>query len=202
MIRVRLWAPESDYDQDAVVTIAKGIKQLYSLDIEICGSSKSAFHDAIHKDSKDGLRKATENYLKMDQFVLFLLDLDGAQSIAQRRCESNSLVSQIERVSSVNSRVKLIFMDKELEAWFLVDVLGVCCFYNRKNGKPTRTDKRWVTFAKRNQSGKTENIFEPVLGGKGVKEHLVRLSREMYPSARVVPIEPLADFLGCASAAL
>lgn len=195
MQRVRLWVPESDYDQDAVRSIAKSIIKYYNLNIEIGCSSKSAFQDAMHKHGREGIRKAVDNYLKTDQQIIFLLDLDGIQSITQRRKEPNSLVNVIERVASCDPRVKLIFMDKELEAWFLVDVLGICCFYQKnKTEKSIRTDKRWTSFSNKRQCGKTEHIIEATAGGRGVKEHLVNLSRDILKKLnRNMPIRTITE---------
>jgi len=59
----------------------------------------------------------------------------------------------------------------------LVDCIGICCYFTGNHD--LRKDPKWIKFAERKQIGKTDTIAEAELGGKGVKEHLQKLSREI-----------------------
>ncbi|MEA5616998.1 hypothetical protein VB711_03950 [Cronbergia sp. UHCC 0137] len=177
MPSVSLWVPESDYDRDAVSCIAQKIVEYYkceNLNIKCVG--KATYNDVARKP--DGLQKAVNTYLKKDQLVIFLLDSDGIQSQAQRQKEPNSLINRIQEVvNSSGGRVKLIFMVQELEAWLLVDCLGICCYFT-KNDK-TRQENKWISFTRGIQLGQTDLIAEAESGGKGAKEYLVKISKEI-----------------------
>jgi hypothetical protein len=139
-------------------------------------SSKEAFNQAIKKPDSDGLKKAVDTYLKSSELVIFLLDADGVQSEAKRLQEPNSLINRIKRVvAQSQGKALLIMIRQELEAWLLVDCLGICCYF-RKN-QQTRSDPQWVRFAQKHQIGKTDLIIEAESGGKNAKEYLVDLSK-------------------------
>lgn len=176
MPSVRIWTPESDYDRDAVCCIAQKIVKYYGCNVTIVYGTKQGFNDAAREP--DGLKKAVDAYLKRNDLVIFLIDADSAKSQAQRRGERNSLVNRIQAVVN-NSAGKaiLILMLQELEAWLLVDCLGICCYFT-KNAE-TRSSEEWIKFAKRKQPGKTNLIEEAELGGKNAKEYLESLSQEI-----------------------
>ncbi len=176
MPSVRIWTPESDYDIDAVCCIAQKIVEYYEYDLKIEYATKQAYNDAVSKP--DGLKKAVNIYLKRNDLVIFLIDGDSEKSQSQRRKERNSLVSRIQLVvNSSGGKAKLILMLQELEAWLLIDCLGVCCYFTQN--PDTRNNQQWIKFAKRKQPGKTNLIEEAVLGGKNAKEYLIELSREI-----------------------
>jgi len=126
--------PESDHDSKAVACIANKIVALYgsNITITIQLADKQGFNRAIHSKNQDGLKKAVNIYLKNDDLVIFLLDSDGIESQNQRRKEKKSLVNRIEEVVKLSEgRVKYFPMVQELEAWLLVDYLGICCFFTK-----------------------------------------------------------------------
>lgn len=177
MPSIRLWVPESDYDSKAVGCIANKIVALYGGDITIQLADKQGFNRATNPKIQDGLKKAVDAYLKNDILVIFLLDSDGIESQNQRRREKNSLVNRIEEVVNLfEGRVKYFPMVQELEAWLLVDYLGICCFFTKNDH---RNNQEWIKFAKSKQRGQTDLIAEAESGGRGAKECLVKASREI-----------------------
>lgn len=177
MPSIRLWVPESDYDSKAVGCIANKIVALYGGDITIQLADKQGFNRATNPKIQDGLKKAVDAYLKNDILVIFLLDSDGIESQNQRRREKNSLVNRIEEVVNLfEGRVKFFPMVQELEAWLLVDYLGICCFFTKNDH---RNNQEWIKFAKSKQRGQTDLIAEAESGGRGAKECLVKASREI-----------------------
>jgi gamma-glutamyl phosphate reductase len=176
MPSVLIWTPESDYDRDAVLYLARKIVEYYNADIKIACGTKQGFNEAAKKP--DGLKKAVEIYLKKNDIVVFLVDADGTKSQAQRRNERNSLVNRIQAVVNASGgKALLILILQELEAWLLVDCLGICCYYT-KNCE-TRNSQEWIEFAKRKQPGRTDLIEEAEIGGKNAKEYLEKLSKEI-----------------------
>ncbi|MFN7200698.1 MAG: hypothetical protein ACK5VD_00705 [Aphanizomenon sp.] len=180
MLSIYLWVPESDYDSKAVGYIANKIVALYGGNITIQLATKQGFNTATNPKIQDGLKKAVDNYLKNDDLVIFLLDSDGTQSQNQRRRERNSLVNRIEEVVKLfegEGRVKFFPMVQELEAWLLVDYLGICCFFTENTDH--RNNRKWTDFANSKQRGLTDLIAEAESGGRGAKECLVKASREI-----------------------
>ncbi|WP_347238697.1 hypothetical protein [Anabaena sp. FACHB-1391] len=178
MPSIRLWVPESDYDSKAVGCIANKIVALYGGDITIQLADKQGFNRATNPKIQDGLKKAVDAYLKNDVLVIFLFDSDGTQSQNQRRREKNSLVNRIEEVVNLfEGRVKFFPMVQELEAWLLVDYLGICCFFTKNADH--RNNRKWIDFANSKQRGQTDLIAEAESGGRGAKEFLVKASREI-----------------------
>ncbi|MBD1214435.1 MAG: hypothetical protein H9534_17240 [Dolichospermum circinale Clear-D4] len=177
MPSIRLWVPESDYNSKAVGCIANKIVALYGGDITIQLADKQGFNRATNPKIQDGLKKAVDAYLKNDILVIFLLDSDGIESQNQRRREKNSLVNRIEEVVNLfEGRVKYFPMVQELEAWLLVDYLGICCFFTKNDH---RNNQEWIKFAKSKQRGQTDLIAEAESGGRGAKEFLVKASQEI-----------------------
>ena len=169
MNNILIWAPESDFDSKTVCCIAKKIVKYYDSNITVSDSSKVAFNQAIRKEGADGLKQAVDIYLQNSELVIFLLDADGVQSQAQRLKEPNSLINRIKKVvEQSQGKCLLILIRQELEAWLLVDCLGICCYF-RKN-QQTRSDPKWQKFANKYQKGKTDLITEAVPGGKNAKE--------------------------------
>jgi hypothetical protein len=108
--------------------------------------------------------------------VIFLLDADGVQSEAKRLQQPNSLINRINRVvAQSQGKALLILIRQELEAWLLVDCLGICCYFTKN--QQTRSDPQWVKLAKKFQKGRTELIIEAESGGKNAKEYLVDFSK-------------------------
>jgi len=176
MPSIRIWTPESDYDRDAVCCLARKIVEYYGANIEIAYGTKQGFNDAAR--IPNGLKKAVDTYLKRNDLVIFLIDADSAKSQAQRRREKNSLLNRIQEVVNASGgKAILILMLQELEAWLLVDCLGICCYYTKN--PETRNHEDWIKFAKRQQPGKTNLIEEAELGGNNAKEYLEEFSRDI-----------------------
>ena len=176
MNSIRIWTTESDFDSKTVRCIAQKIVEYYDSNITVLDSSKVAFNQAIKKTDSDGLKKAVDTYLKSSELVIFLLDADGVQSEAKRLQEPNSLINRINRVvAQSKGKALLILIRQELEAWLLVDCLGICCYFTKN--QQTRSNPQWVKFAKKNQKGKTDLIIEAESGGKNAKEDLEDLSK-------------------------
>lgn len=174
MPRICIWTPESDYDRDAVCCITRKIVDYYDCDLEIHCDGKSTYNNVAKKPG--GLKRAVDIYLKKDDLVIFLIDSDGIQSQAQRRKEKNSLFNKIQDVVKTSEgKAKLILMVEELEAWLLVDCLGICCYFTAR--PQNRDNPDWINFAKRQQLGKTNLIAEHESGGRGAKEYLEELSK-------------------------
>ncbi|MEG4958793.1 MULTISPECIES: hypothetical protein [unclassified Microcoleus] len=178
MNNILIWTPESDFDSKTVCCIAQKIVKYYDSNINVLTSSKEAFNQAIRKQGGDGLKNAVDIYLKNSELVIFLLDADGVQSEAQRLQEPNSLINRIKKVvEQSQGKALLILIRQELEAWLLVDCLGICCYFTKNLG--TRSDPKWEKFAKKYQKGETHLITESEPGGKNAKEYLIKFSKDI-----------------------
>lgn len=190
MPSVRIWTLESDYDAEAVRSLAEKLAvhlQLEQLSIQISG--KGALPKRRGLNPHEVLRKAVRNYLKQDDCVIFVIDSDGPMSNNQRRRERNSLFNQIMQIvndSSFDGRVYFAPAVHELESWLLIDCLGIsCCFASKRS--PYRENCRqklsshssFSRLIERHQSGDTENIVEAVGGGRGPKEYLIDFSEQV-----------------------
>ena len=196
MPTVRIWTLESDYDAKAVKCLAnKLVAHLQFGNLSIQAVGKSALPKRRIKGTalSDILTKATQNYLKQDVCVIFVIDQDSPMSTHQRRQEPNSLINQIERV--VNDRrfkgkVFLAQAVQELEAWLLIDCLGIFCYFARQSPQHRTIDRvsanqSFAQLVRNYQTGNTENIVEAEIGGRGAKEYLrafsERILRELNP---------------------
>jgi len=181
MPSVRLWAPESDYDSQAIQVIAQKIVDYYKLDLELEQSTKTAYIDATSREpnfKSKGLEKAVNTYLIKNDFVIFLIDADGHQSLTQRCKQLNSYQNTINEVIQRKlDRVKLILIRQEIEAWLLVDCLGICCHFTKNSS--TRDNLDWKKFARNTQNGATDLITEAIPGGNNAKEHLIHVSKKI-----------------------
>jgi hypothetical protein len=176
MPSVLLWTPESDNDREAVLCIAQKVVKFYGCELKVSSGTKQGFSTAAQKPG--GLKKAVDIYLKSNDLVIFLIDADGIRSQAQRRKEKNSLINRIQPVVQASGgKALLILMLQELEAWLLVDCLGICCYFTENPN--TRSNEEWIKFAKDKQVGQTDLIEEAELGGKNAKEYLIELSKEI-----------------------
>lgn len=180
MDSIRIWAPESDTDSRAVRCIAEKIVSYYGSNFKILEGTKEAFNQASRHPN--GLIQAVNIYLKNSCLVIFLLDADGVQSQAKRKGEPNSLINKVSQVvEQAQGKAVLVLIQQEIEAWLLVDYLGICCFFT-KDAK-ARENLKWIKFSKKHQVGKTNLIIEAEVGGKNAKEHLVELSKKILKVA-------------------
>ncbi|MBI1924911.1 hypothetical protein HYR99_11770 [Candidatus Poribacteria bacterium] len=190
MSSVRIWALESDYDAETVECLAKKlIAHLQLSNVFIRAVGKRAIPKRPKGSAANVLLRAVQNYLKQDDCVIFVLDTDGPMASHQRRQEAHSLINQVERVvadSNFAGKVYLACAVRELEAWLLIDCLGIFCYFASQR-KPYKENCREKVTAHRSfsslirsyQSGNTELIVEAEMGGKGVKEYLIEFSEEI-----------------------
>ena len=183
MTTLRIWAVESDYDAKAVECLAtKLVKhlQLGNLSIQVSGKQALA-----HRQ----MEKATRNYLKEAACVIFVIDQDSPMSLHQRQKEPNSLINQIDRIvkdDKLNGKVFFVQAVQELEAWLLIDCLGIFCHFASQRTQYKENCRSRVTANRafrrligNKQKGDTEKLVEPESGGKGAKEYLKKFSEEV-----------------------
>ena len=113
-------------------------------------------------------------------------------STYQRQQEPNSLVNQVSHVLRdrlFEGKVFLVRAVQELEAWLLIDCLGVFCNFARKVSQYNRntrdrilSNQTFVRVIRKYQKGDTQKIVESVIGGNGAKEYLVRFSKNILQS--------------------
>lgn len=186
MPSVRIWTVESDYDAQTVNCLANKLVaylQLSDLSIQTVGRR------ALPRGKSVELGKATQNYLKQEDYVIFVIDSDGPMSRHQRSQEPNSLINQIKQVakdSRFMGKVFLVEAVQELEAWLLVDCFGVFCYFASKRKYYSKNCRERVSknrsfkrLINRYQKGDTGNIVETESGGKGAKEYLGEFSKRV-----------------------
>ena len=186
MPTVRIWTVESDYDRDAVKCLANKLATYLHLDnlsVQVAGRS------ALPRQHNSPLTRATQNYLQQDACVIFVIDQDSPMSTHQRRQEPNSLINQIERVVAdphFRGKVFLAWAIQELEAWLLIDCLGIFCYFARQSPQYRTFDRDRIRqhssfgpLIDRHQKGNTEHIVEAEPGGRGAKEYLEDFSEQI-----------------------
>ena len=192
MRTIRIWTLESDYDAKAIGCLAnKLVKHLQLGNLSIRTSGKKALPKRTRSGASlsDRLRRATQNYLKEEACVIFVIDRDSSMSIDQRRQEPDSLINQIEAVvkdKNFDDKVFRVLAVQELEAWLLIDCLGIFCYFASRRAQ-YREDCRGRVSANKTfrrlignkQKGDTEKIVEPERGSKGAKEYLENFSEEI-----------------------
>lgn len=192
MPSIRIWALESDNDARAVKCLAEKLiahQRLDHLTISISGRSAVPKRRRKHTLAGSTLKMAVENYLKQDAGVIFVIDNDSPMSEFQRRQEPNSLINQVTQIvkdRSFTGKVFLALAVQELEAWMLIDCIGIFRYFAGRIPKFRNIDRDAVTgsssfnhLVDRFQKGNTEYIVEAEAGGKGPKEYLREFSREI-----------------------
>jgi len=188
MSSVRIWALESDYDRDAIQCLADKLVKHLGRKTQVHSSGRSAFTNIARYP--DGMQNAVSNYLKQDQCVIFVIDADSPASQAIRIQQPNSLLNRIRAVlqqAEFADRVHLVMAQQELEAWLLIDCLGVAGYFAREayrlspenchsklDAKP-----KIKKLAKKRQAGDTSKFVEAFPGGRSAKEELADFSREV-----------------------
>nr|VFJ60253.1 MAG: hypothetical protein BECKFW1821B_GA0114236_10551 [Candidatus Kentron sp. FW] len=128
--KITLWALESDYDAKAIEIMAHKILDGKGATATIQARGRPERN--IAKRGRKGLEQAVGNYLRENRRVIFILDRDGPMSKAERQKEPNSLINQVRQVvSQFTGKVHLVEAVNELEAWLLVDCLGIFCFFSQ-----------------------------------------------------------------------
>lgn len=184
MPSVRIWAPESDYDEQAVRCLAENVVAYLGAELRVYTAGERAYTTVGRKirSNPHALLIAAEQYLKQNDYLIFVMDRDSSASLAKRRTEPFSKINLIESVVSaaeLQGRVFLSLMIEELEAWLLIDCFGICCYFASKDCSEqarTKHKKNLDRLAHKYQRGNTEHITEPVPGGKNAKEYLESFS--------------------------
>ncbi len=192
MPTIRIWTLESENDAKVVECLANKLVRhlkLENLSIQTVGPQAVPKRNRRGASSSDTLRMAVQNYLKQDACVIFVIDSDGPMSSHQRRQESNSLINQITRIvedSHFTGKVFLAQAVQELEAWLLIDCLGIFCYFASKVAQYRENCRDRVSanqsfrrLVSSYQKGDTEKIVEAETGGRGAKEYLIELSEKI-----------------------
>ena len=182
MPSIRIWTLESDNDAKAVGCLAKKLTTFMKL-------GQIPIYTAGKRKPSINLEKAVQNYLKRDDCLIIILDQDGPMTHHKQQQNSNSLINQIKRI--VNDRrfadkVFLVEAIQELEAWLLIDCIGIFCYFATKRAQfrddcrsKVSTDPSLKRLVDHHQKGNTETIVEAEIGGKGAKEHLIEFSEKI-----------------------
>ena len=184
MYKIRIWTLESDYDADAVSNLAHKLVKHLNLDdvvVNVVGRS------AIPRRVENGLIKAVKDYLKDDDRLIFVIDSDGPMASFERQQQPRSLANQIKNVLADKEIAHKVFRADavcELEAWLLIDCIGIMCYYLSNRYKTDCRDrikqnKQFMKVVAKNQKGKTDLIVEAEMGGKGVKEYLEKYTEQI-----------------------
>ncbi len=192
MPTIRIWTLESENDAKAVKCLANKLVthlQLANLSIQTAGPKAVPKRNQRGASSSDTLRMAVHNYLRQDDCVIFVIDSDGPMSSHQRRQEPNSLINQITQVvrdRRFTGKVFLAQAVQELEAWLLIDCLGIFCYFASKVAQYRENCRDRVSanqsfrrLVRSYQKGDTEKIVEAETGGRGAKEYLIELSEKI-----------------------
>lgn len=189
MPSIRIWTLESDNDAKAVKCLADKLKEylkLEAMSIDTTGRLKPPAR----------LRDAIRNLLEDEDCVILIIDRDGPIAHHERLQQPNSLINQIKQIvndPNFAGKVFLVEAVQELEAWLLIDCLGIFCYYATKRSQfrencrsKVSANQPFKRLTDRYQNGNTENIVEAEQGGRGVKEYLTEFServlRELNPN--------------------
>ena len=146
----------------------------------------------IHQISKGSYFRTNPNrvildWLKKVDCIIFLTDRDGPMANLERQNSSKSLISRIKPIID-NNKVFHVEIVHELEAWLLVDCLGIFCYYaTTKNAKKYKNNCRHTVSTNRSlknwvnnqQIGDTEKIVEAIKGSRNAKEYLREISEDI-----------------------
>ena len=183
MPSIRIWTLESDNDAKAVKRLADELTKylrLEGISIETTGKIKHPVR----------VREAVRNFLKDEDCVIFVIDRDGPMALHERSRQTDSHLTEIRRIvneRSLKGKVFLVEAVHELEAWLLIDCLGIFCFYATKRAAHLRENCRdkvlvnmnFKRLVDRYQKGNTESIVEAEQGGSGPKEYLTEFSAKV-----------------------
>ena len=182
MPSIRIWTLESDNDAKAVKCLANKLvtyRQLGPIAIYTAGRRKPTVQ----------LKKAIQNYLKQDDCVIIVIDRDGPMARHERLQQPNSLINQTKQIANdpnFAGKVFLVEAIQELEAWLLIDCLGIFCYFATKRPQYRNNCRDEVSanpslkrLVNRYQKGNTENIVETTQGGRGAKEYLIEFSEKV-----------------------
>lgn len=182
MPSIRIWTLESDNDAKAVKCLANKLKEylkLEAMSIDTTGRLKPPTR----------LRDAIQILLEDEDCVILIVDRDGPIAHHQRLQQPNSLINQIKQIvndPNFAGKVFLVEAIQELEAWLLIDCLGIFCYFATKRAQyrnncrdKVLADTSLKHLVNHYQKGNTEIIVESEIGGKGAKEHLIEFSEKI-----------------------
>lgn len=192
MPTIRIWALESDNDAKAVRCLAHKLVehlQLGRVSIQTVEGQRFLKNRGIPGSVDDKLKKAVQNFVNQDEYVIFVIDTDSPMSLDQRRQEPNSYINQIERIVGDQDFAGKVFFTPavhELEAWLLIDCLGIFCYFASRYAQyrnncrdKVLANRSFVRLLRHYQKGNTEHIVETEVGGDGSKEHLEDFSEQV-----------------------
>lgn len=179
-----IWTIESDFDRDTIKCLAPKLVTYLGIELDIRVVGKKAFSDIAQKNKRNPntLERAVKNYLEEADCLIFILDSDSPIRLTRKRQDANSAISQIERVrDKFAEQVYLALAVHELEAWLLIDCIGICCYFAGVDNsvKSRQRQERKFRSLLKNVPGDTELIVEAEAGGKGPKEYLIELSEKI-----------------------
>lgn len=176
MPSIRIWTLESDNDAKAVKWLANKLKEylkLEALSIDTTGRLKP----------NTRLRDDIRIFLEDEDCIILIIDRDGPIAHKERLQQPNSIINQIKQIVSERrfaGKVFLVQAIQELEAWLLVDCIGIFCYFATKHAHYKDDYRSKVSkystlknLVNRYQKGNTETIMGTGIGGKGAKEFLI-----------------------------
>ena len=182
MPSIRIWTLESDNDAKAVKCLANKLKEylkLEALSIDTTGKLKPPTR----------LRDAIQILLEDEDCIILVIDRDGPIAHHERLQQPNSIINQIKQIvndPNFAGKVFLVEAIQELEAWLLIDCLGIFCYFAtqrpgyRNNCRDKVSANRSLkSLVNGYQSGNTQKIVETEQGGRGAKEYLIRFSEKV-----------------------
>lgn len=192
MPTIRIWALESDNDAKAARCLANKLVthlQLNNISVQTVENRRFLKDRRIRGTLNDQLRKAVQNFLDQGEYVIFVIDSDSPMSLHQRRREPNSFINQIEQIvrdRSFDGRVFFAPAIHELEAWLLIDCLGIFCYFASRRAQyrnncrdKVSANQSFIRLLRNSQKGNTERIVETEVGGNGPKEYLEEFSEQI-----------------------
>ena len=182
MPSIKIWTLESDNDAKAVKCLANKLKDYLKLEgmiIDTIGRLKPPTR----------LRDAIQILLEDEDCVILIIDRDGPIARHGRLQQPNSLINQIQQIVNApnfDGKVFLVEAIQELEAWLLIDCLGIFCYFATKRAQyrnncrdKVLANPSFKRLVNRYQKGNTETIVERVRGGNGAKEYLIEFSEKI-----------------------
>ena len=182
MPSIRIWTLESDNDAKVVGCLANKLTKYMKL-------GQRRIYTAGKRKPSIQLEKAVQNFLKRDDYLILIIDRDGTRAYQQRSQDPDSLLNQIKRIindSRFAGKVFLVEAIQELEAWLLIDCIGIFCYFATKRSQYRENCRNKVSadpslkrLVNRYQKGDTETIMGAGIGGKGAKEYLIEFSERI-----------------------
>ena len=172
MPTIRIWALESDNDAKAVRCLAHKLVrhlQLGHVSVQTVETQRFLKSSTSSSSLGDRLRNAVQNFIERDEYIIFVIDNDSPMSLHQRRQEPNSLINQVQRIIQDRRFSGKVFFTpavQELEAWLLIDCLGIFCYFASRRAQyrnncrdKVLANQSLVRFLRRYQRGTIRNTL-------------------------------------------